>query len=80
MPLETLSIWSNQIKPNGIMYIEYCFNDSNNKSRKSDPLELTRIEFEDLLKKSHLNIEKIFDVNGPTTNDKSILFKIIRQK
>ena len=76
MPRETLVIWRNQIKPNGIMYIEYCFSESNNKSRKSDPLELTRIEFEDLLEQSNLSIIKIFDAKGPFANDKSILFKI----
>lgn len=53
-PQETLKVWKNQLKKKGILVIEYSFAKTDNKSRKSDPLEITSKEFRSLCRKEGL--------------------------
>ncbi len=48
-PKATLTTWSEQLSPNGKMYIEYCELQSIPGGNKNDPLDATNEEIENLL-------------------------------
>lgn len=59
-PIKTLNVWKNQLKPNGLMFIDLGWDNINNASRESDPLELeSEEEWINLLKEVGLNGERI---------------------
>lgn len=49
-PVETLQVWFDQLRPGGMMLIEYSFHRKHMISKLSDPTVVSRDELEELLK------------------------------
>jgi len=69
-PAETLDVWKNQVKHNGVLVIEHGYTSKDNRMRKSDPLEISLEELEKLFVDHELNIIDYFDSYGLSKSHK----------
>lgn len=72
-PEKCLSTWKSQIHSNGRIYIEISFNNDINRSKKSDPLEISESEFLELADSIGLNMIGVIKTNN--RNGKVFIFK-----
>lgn len=62
-PEKSLSTWRDQIKYDGTLYLEIMLG-IDNVSKKSDPLEITEDELEELINLLNMKVEKIIPTTG----------------
>ena len=63
-PINTIKIWSNQLSPTGKLYLEHGYGPDDNRSRRSDPLEINDSELRELFKSTGLHLELMFESTG----------------
>lgn len=63
-PTIALRTWKGQMAPGGRMFIEYSFAPANNKSRASDPLEISDPELRAMFKRNGLALIGTFHAHG----------------
>lgn len=54
-PESTITAWSNQLKNNGVIIVELMIGNEN-RSKRSDPLEISQKEFIELVDKANLSV------------------------
>ena len=63
-PVKCLNTWKDQLSPNGSLYLEHCYSPKYNRSRWSDPLEISKEELLDLFKEIGLEVISSFSSNN----------------
>jgi len=70
-PVKCLNTWKDQISENGFLYIDYEFLSRDNKSRKSDPLEISENEIYEICS----DIGLVSDVSFPGSRFQNKIFR-----
>jgi hypothetical protein len=63
-PKQTLSVWKQQLTPDGKLYLEHGYSDVDNEARASDPLEIYEEELNELFAELGLEIINTFESTG----------------
>lgn len=63
-PKQTLAIWKQQVAPNGKLYLEHGYAETENKSSASDPVEIYEEELNMLFKELGLELVDTFESTG----------------
>lgn len=70
-PIKCLTAWKNQLNDSGSIFIEHGFDEMGNRSRPSDPLELSEDELLDLFKQVKLKF-----INKENVSKEAILHEL----
>jgi hypothetical protein len=79
-PEKSLSTWRNQLTDCGKMYIEVALDPQNNKSRESDPLEISHEEIVELVQHINMKITDILRTTGSEHQHPCFVYEIVRQE
>jgi len=71
-PEETITTWRNQLSENGRLYIDYCHQETHNKSRLSDPLAVFKNEMVPLLEGLGLELVSVNPMQLKNSTDNVI--------
>lgn len=75
-PTKSLSTWRDQIKGSGKLYLELML-DIDNRSSKSDPLEINENELKELIYSLSMKVEKILPARGVNPTKLYVLSKVL---
>ena len=63
-PVLALRTWTNQLAPDGRLYVEHAYAPEDNYARASDPLEIHDPEIREIIQDLGLTLEHTFDTTG----------------
>lgn len=63
-PTMLITTWRNQLSLNGTLYIEHGYNEVDNRSRASDPLEINDAEIKFLISSADMSLINVFETTG----------------
>lgn len=74
-PMLSLKTWREQLKDDGKLFLEVCFDPKINRSRKTDPLEIKEDEMLDLMQQCDLIIDGVKDTKGSSFASKLYILR-----
>tara|TARA_A200000159_G_scaffold78039_1_gene72277 strand:- start:1111 stop:1683 length:573 start_codon:yes stop_codon:yes gene_type:complete len=77
-PIKTLTVWADQLSPNGRIYLEHGYGDNDNRARPWDPLEINDNELRDLFNRVGLKLVSTFDSTGLKGREPSKVYVLER--
>lgn len=78
-PEKSLTAWRDQLNKRGKLYIEIALDFQNNKSRESDPLEISHEEIVELVQHIDMKILDIFNTIGSEHQHPCFVYELVRQ-